>query len=118
MQTASDIDRMVERGQRNELNRFLAAEHTQEIRAEQIEQRAKSLMRVGEEYHPWSFENFEEAIGNAPDAERKVMFATIAEAVASGLKNDHCNHMALVAIRQMNERYWTKLAVCVAERDD
>lgn len=118
MQTASEIDRMVERGQRNELNRFLERESLAEVRAEQTEQRAKDLMRMGEEYHPWTFENFEEAIGNAPDANRKIMFATIAEAVSVGLVDNHRNHLALVAVRQLVERYWTELAVSVAERDD
>lgn len=115
MQTAAEIDRMVERAQRNELNRFLGKEAAEERHAEEIEQRAKDMMQVGEEYHPWTFANFDEAIGNAPDAERMVMFATIAAAVDLDLKNEYSNHMALVAIRQLNERYWMEAATRAAE---
>jgi len=115
MQTAAEIDRMVERAQRNELNRFLDKQDDEERHAEEIGQRAKDMMQVGEEYHPWTFTNFEEAIGNAPDSERMVMFATISAAVDLDLKNDHSNHIALVAIRQLSERYWMEAATRAAE---
>lgn len=88
-----------------------------EAEAERVEQRAKYLTQPGEEFHPWTFDNFEEAIGNAPEAERKVMFATIAAAVDSNLKNDNNNHLALVSVRCMVERYWLEIATKKAERE-
>lgn len=117
MQTAAQIDRMVDRAQRNELNRFLADQEEEELRAERVEERTKELMQPGEDYHPWTFENFEEAIENAPDAQRKTLFACVTEAVGTGLNNDHANHLAMVAMRQLVERYWQDVSSKIAENE-
>jgi len=101
-----------------ELNHHLNKESEAELRAAMVEQRTKDLMQVGEAWHPWSFENFEEAIGNAPEAQRKVMFSCIASAVDGGLNNDHANHCALVAVRQLVERYCTEGAAKATDAED
>ena len=97
--------------------RYYAQQEAAERRAAMVEQRTKDLMQVGEEYHPWSFQNFEEAIANAPDSDRVLMFTYIAAAVDQGLKNDHTNHLALVGLRQLVERYWTKCAAQAADEE-
>ncbi len=101
-----------------QLDRFLAEQDAAEQRAARVEERAKDLMQPGEDYYPWTFENFEEAIGNAPDAQRKMLFACVSEAVDAGLQNDHANHLALVALRQLNERYWTEVAAKCADAEE
>ena len=100
------------------LNHHLNKESEAERRAEMVEQRTKDLMQVGEAWHPWTFENFEEAIVEAPKAERMQMFILIASAVDLGLKNDHGNHLALVGLRQLVERYCTEGAAKAADAED
>jgi len=111
---SSTEDRYFER----QLKAHLAQQDAAERRADMVEQRTKDLMQKGESWHPWTFENFEEAIGNAPEAQRKVMFSCIASAVDSGLNNDHANHCALVAVRQLVERYCTEGAAKAADAED
>jgi len=96
---------------RSDLNRYLDTEAAKERRAESIVQHARDLIQQGEEFYPWTFNHFEEAIGNAPRGYCVLMFATITAAVDLDLKNDHSNHMALVAVRQLMERYWLDCAI-------
>lgn len=114
----SSIDSMADRARNADLNRHLAQQEAADHRAELVEARTKQLMDKGEDYHPWTFENFTEAIENAPEAERKMMFNLIAAAVDLGLNNDHGNHMALVGLRQLVERYCTKGAAARADAED
>lgn len=117
MQTAQQRDALYERHKSAELNAYLDKCAAAERHAEAVEERAKYLMQIGEDFHPWTFQNFTEAIENAPDAYRKTMFACIAEAVNSGLQNNHANHLALVAVRQLVERYWTECAAKAADAE-
>jgi hypothetical protein len=118
MQTDAQIGQMYERARDNELSRYLAKQEAAEIRAAMVEQRTKDLMQVGQDFYPWEFANFEEAVDNAPLAERKIMFSFIAAAVGSGFNNEYANHAALVAVRQLVERYWVVVAAKVADAED
>lgn len=100
---------------RSDLNHFLDAEAAEVHRHELIEEQALYLVQTGQEFHPWTFKHFEEAIGNAPNGDRKVMFATIASAVDLNLDNHHANTCALIAVKQMVEKYWVKIAQQHAE---
>lgn len=102
---------------RSDLNRFLDAEAAEVRRHELIEEEALYLVQEGQEFHPWTFEHFEEAIGNAPTGDRKVMFATIASAVDLNLDNPHANSVALVAVKQLVEKYWLACAKHEAEKN-
>lgn len=95
---------------RADLNHFLDAEAAKERQDELIEEQASYLVQEGQEFYPWTFDHFEEAIGNAPNGDRITMFATIAAAVDLRLNNQYANHTALVAIRQLAERYWLACA--------
>lgn len=100
---------------RSDLNRYLDAEAAKERRDELIEEQAAYLVQVGQEFHPWTFDHFEEAIGNAPNGDRIVMFATIASAVDLHLDNHFANHTALTAVQHLVEKYWLKCAKHQAE---
>jgi hypothetical protein len=105
------IEQASDRAFRADLNAHLDNEASTERRAALIVQHARDLIQKGEEFYPWTFNHFEEAIGNAPRGYCVLMFATIAAAVDLDLKDDHSNHMALVAVRQLVERYWLDCAM-------
>lgn len=102
---------------RSDLNHFLDAEAAAVHRHELIEEQALYLVQEGQEFHPWTFEHFEEAIGNAPNGDQVVMFATIASAVDLHLDNLYANHAALTAVKQLVENYWLKCARHEAEKN-
>jgi len=102
---------------RDDLNRFLDAVAAEERRYELIEQESLNQIQPGQEFYPWTFEHFEEAIGNAPNGDRAIVFASIASAVDQHLDNDFTNHTALVAIRQLVERYWLACAEHEAKKN-
>lgn len=103
---------------KSDLNRYLDAEAAKERRYELIEEQALYLVQEGQEFHPWTFDHFEEAIGNAPNGDRIVMFATIASAVDLHLDNHYANHTALTAVKQLVEKYWLACAKHEAEKND
>lgn len=102
---------------RADLNRFLDAEAAAERRAELIEEQALYLVQEGQEFYPWTFDHFEEALGNAPSGDRICMYATVASAVDLHLENHHANHAALTAVRRLVEKYWLACAKHEAEKN-
>lgn len=110
MQSIAQVERASDREFRIGLEKYLNRGDECARKAAMIEQRAKDMMQKNEWCDPWSFTNFTEAIENAPEHERKLMFSTVAEAVSQRLDNNHTNHLALVALRQMVERYWLDVA--------
>jgi len=102
---------------RDDLNRFLDAEAAKDRLDNLIEEQALYLVQSGQECYPWTFEHFEEAIGNAPNGERMVLFATIASAVDLHLDNHLANHAALSAVKQLVEKYWLECAKHEAEKN-
>jgi hypothetical protein len=111
------IDRASDRSFKADLNAFLDNEAALERHAELIEQYAHDLIQAGQEFYPWTLDHFEEAMIHAPSGNRIAVFATIAAAVDLDLKNDLSNHMALVAVRQLMERYWLDCAMQKAEEN-
>lgn len=77
-----------------------------------LEERARDLMVEGEEFYPWTFERFEEAIGNAPEVNRRTLF----EYVYLALKmtgEDYINAADMVIgkeLRTIAENYWLEAA--------
>jgi len=110
------IEQASDRAFRADLNAHLDNEAFLERQAESIEQHARDLIQKGEEFYPWTFKHFEEAISNARSGERKVMFATIASAIDLHLDNHHANAVALVAVKQLVERYWLNSAILEARK--
>lgn len=74
-------------------------------------------MSAHEKIHPWEFVDFTEAIENASELKRKLMFCAIATAVNLDLKNDHANHLAMVSIRQLIDDYWEEAEKLKLERN-
>lgn len=109
--SGTTIDRASDRAFRVDLNAHLEAERASEIRAELLDEQAKDLTQPGQEFYPWTFAHFEEAMENSPHGYRALLFATVAAAVGLDLKDDNSNHMALCSIRQMVEKYWLKCAL-------
>lgn len=107
----------MDRAFKTALNDFLEREAEAQRRAEMTEQFAEDLILKGAEFYPWTFDHFEEAMGNATNGERALAFATIASAVDFNLDNPHANHMALVSVKQMVERYWLESARSYAEKN-
>jgi len=79
--------------------------------------RIDELTRKGGDCYPWTTENFQEAIENAPSAEQRVMFVTVLSAVLNGLDNNHSNHLALTSISSLVNNYWMKCAAVKAEKE-
>jgi len=102
---------------RSDLNRFLDAEAAEVRRGELIEQCAVDSVQPGQEFYPWTFEHFEEAIGNAPNGDLVCMYATVAAAVDLSLDNHLANHAALSAVKQLVEKYWLECARHDAEKN-
>jgi hypothetical protein len=102
---------------RSDLNHFLDTAAAAERRAELIEEQALYLVQEGQEFHPWTFDHFEEAIGNAPNGDRIVMFATVASAVDLHLDNHYANYTALSAVKRLVEKYWLECATQEAGRN-
>ncbi len=100
------IEEMKIEGRRMELQEYLI---------NCINQYAKDLIQPGEQCDPWTPEHIEEAIGNSSEGYRKTMFACLIEAKSQNLSNNHANHLALVSIRQLVNRYWTEMAVHIAK---
>ena len=113
----TNTDGIEDRTFRSDLNRFLDAEAAAVRRYELIEQQALYLVQEGQDFHPWTFERFEEAIGNAPSGDRIAMFAIIASAVDLHLDNHFANHAALTAVQQLVEKYWLKCARYEVEKN-
>ena len=109
-------ERTSDRVFKSELDDFLSEQARTQRRAELIDQYALYLIQKGEEYYPWTFVHYEEAMGNAPEADRRVAFITVAAAVDLGLCNEHANHLALTAIRKLAEDYWKSIASEEAEK--
>lgn len=106
----ADVDRASDKTFRSELNAYLDKEAEKEREAEMAEDYAKHLLEEGEEFHPWTFAHFEEAIANASYPERMTAYVTIATAVELHLSNVYSNHMAVEALRQLVENYWEEAA--------
>ena len=117
MQPLAQVERISDRACRADLTNHLDQEAEAERGAEMIESRAKELMQPHEWLDPWSFKIFTEAIENAPEGERKVMCATLAEASSRGLNDNMANHLALVSINQMVTRYWKAIAIQEAKKE-
>jgi hypothetical protein len=110
----ADIER---KAFRSDLSRYLDAEAAKERQNQLIEEEALYLVEVGQEFHPWTFEHFEEAIGNAPNGDRIAVFASVASAVDLQLNNQYANHLALTAIQQLVEKYWLGCAKHEAKKN-
>ena len=106
-----------DRAFRRDLNHFLDAEAAAVRRYELIEEQALYLVQEGQDFHPWTFEHFEEAMGNASSGNRILAFATIASAVDMKLDNHLANHAALTAVKQLVEEYWLECAKREAEKN-
>lgn len=117
MFNTADIERASDRAFRTDLNAHLDNEATQQRQDELIEAEALQLVQEGQKFYPWTFEHFEEAIGNAPNGDRITVFATMAAATDLDLNNHYSNHMALVAIRRLVEKYWLECARQEAEKN-
>lgn len=99
-----------------DLQNHLDAEVEAECRAEAVEAYATFLTRPGAEFYPWTRAHFEEALGNAPDPEQRVVWSTVSVAVDGDLKHDLANHLAITALRSLVENYWKKAALQEAQK--
>jgi len=100
----------------------LLEEERRQEKAEQreamIEAMARDLVQPGQEYDPWKYENFMEAIENAPEAMRMNYFAAMAAAVVdSKLDNQYGNHLALSVVKRLVEDYWFEVAKVKTEKE-
>ena len=100
------IERAGDRAFRRELHTFLEDQVSAERKAELLNEQAQYLIQPGQEYDPFTFDHFEEALANAPKGDRMA----VAAAVDLKMDNHFSNHMALVALHQVVERYWLNCA--------
>jgi len=100
---------------RAELNQYLDAKAAEERRIEAKANHAADLMDKGQPDDPWTFEHFEEAMANAPEAARKLMWEYFEDANNSHFTNGKKNYLALKAMSLMVETYWMQIAIQDAE---
>ena len=112
----ADVEKASDRAFRRDLNTFFEDQVSADRRAEFINEQAQYLIQPGQEYDPFTFEHFEEALVNAPKGDRMAVFATVAAAIDLKLDNHFSNHIALVALHQVVERYWLNCARQQAEK--
>ena len=117
MQSIPQVERMADSALRADLNNHFCREAEADRKVAMIEERAKDMTQPGEEFHPWTFDHFTEAIGNAPRGEQMVMFASISEAEHRGLNDNFANNLALTSITKMVKDYWNRAAIVQAEKD-
>lgn len=115
--STASIERVDARDFRADLNAHLDNEAANQRRAESVEFNAHDLIQAGREYDPWTFDHFVEAIGNAPEIDLKILFATIASAVDFKLDNQYANYTALHVMRKLVEQYWLGCARQEAEKN-
>ncbi len=98
-----------------EQEKLAQAEHREEI----IRERIKRLMMRGEKYDPMSYANFFEAIDNAAEMDRNLIWNLIFAADKRRYDDDFRNRTALVAISNTVFDYWERIArVVVTEQVD
>ena len=105
-----------DRAFRSELNQHLAKEVAQELRAEAVKELARYMVQKDEEFYPWTFEHYEEAIANASKVERLVLWSALLKVANDGLKNSSKNEFALSILQETVERYWYNLALQEADK--
>lgn len=98
-----------------ELNQHLNTEMTATQRFEAKADYAASLLEEGQPDYPWTFEHFEEAMANAPDPARKLVWEYLHDANHSRFANGKKNYLALIAMQLMVDTYWMQIAIQDAE---
>ena len=97
----------------------LLEEERRQDKAEQreamIEAMARDLVQPGQEYDPWNYDNFFEAIENAPEHMRMLIHANIAGANEMNFKVEPGNYLALLMIKKLVEDYWFEVAKVKAD---
>jgi len=101
---------------KNELFDHQDQEEAQQLRNEQIAEYGAGLMLKGNEYYPWTRENFEEAIANVPEVLRYMLWSYLDDAVQNHLANGRKNRDFLVVLKTMVETYWQQIAIAEAEK--
>lgn len=113
-----EVEEIADRAFKSELNRHIEDETEKDRRAESAERRARFMMQKDQEYYPWTFEHFEEAIANALKFERLIVWSCIAKAIRVSLNKPEENEFALSVLQDMVESYWHKLAVQKANKQE
>lgn len=110
----SDFDTSSDRAFRFDLERFLQREVDADVRAQMEDMRVKEYVKEftqpGEEYDPWSFSHFEEAIENAPEAHQRWLWILVTKAADRNFTDFEHNHDVATAVVTIVEAYWLKLA--------
>lgn len=92
-------------------SQFLAMEREREERIAHIEQEIDSLTSPGQEFDPWAFDHFTEAVENAELTPRRIIYATVSAAIVDlDLKNSLANYLALNSIKTLVQDYWREAA--------
>ena len=93
-----------------ELNEHLDAAARHEKRVEEAAEYAKSLLEKGQECDPWTFEHFEEAMTNAPEGGRRIVWNYIQEAALSEKNKPTNSVMAIELLKHLVMTYWEHIA--------
>ena len=99
----------------SDLNRHMAEETRQELRAERVEAYANFLMEPGQEYFPFTPAHVAEALGELSIGPLSVLAACLAEAEGHKRNDNNRNHLALCSIIQPIKEYWRDVAMKDAE---
>lgn len=86
-------------------------------RAKAVAERAAEKREIGGECHPWTLDNFREAIGHCADVDLIIALSTIRSAVNLQLNNPYSNQFALSELKIAVEKYWLDVAMVIADRE-
>lgn len=114
--TQTEAERKADRAFRIQLNEYQAQQDRYETESEEIRKIADDLMRPGGECHPWTINNFYEAIEQLPDGPRVLFFSAAAAACFDmNLEDAAVNQKALAALNYAINNYWLRIALRMAE---
>jgi hypothetical protein len=88
-------------------------------RAERVKERAAGMLLEGGECHPWTIDNFREALGHCADADLMIALAYVRSAILGcKLENKYANQSAMVELKNLVEKYWHGVAEVIADREE
>jgi predicted Zn-dependent protease len=97
-----------------DLDRHLAEEERQTKQEEAIQQQADYLVEKGQDYYPFDYGNFGEALAEMPNG-AKMALCAIAQVASEEPDNNHVHSMVATALLSYVREYWEGLALREAE---
>ena len=103
--------------QHNELQDHLDSEVAADLRAEAVDREANFLMEEGQEFHPFGWDNFCEAMQELGGAELMQLEMYASFAAKKNYENEFTNRALALCLTKAVTEYWRRLALMRAEKN-